>query len=74
MENVMKGIGALVVLFLVIALVGIVIALPTLLIVNYLFTATVLMAVFGIPALTFWKAFWLTILCGFLFKSTSTSK
>jgi hypothetical protein len=34
---------------------------------NYLFTPTVLHATFGISQMTFWKAFWLAILTGFLF-------
>lgn len=48
-------------------------AYPTLWVVNYLITPGILIKIFGIPALTFWKAFWLNFLCGSLFKSTSTS-
>lgn len=55
-------------LIFVLALIG---AYPTMWVVNYLFTSTVLTTVFG-GALTFWKAFWLNFLCGWLVKSTCT--
>lgn len=57
----------------VICVVAVVMALPTMLIVNYVFSDAALVAVFGGP-LTFWKAFWLNFLCGILFKSSSSSK
>lgn len=47
-------------------------AIPTLLIVNYLFTKALILSVFGTPQLTFWKAFWLNFLCASLFKSNTT--
>jgi hypothetical protein len=47
----------------------------TLLIVNYLFTPAVLLTVFGVPALGFWKAFVLNLFIGtFRAVSTSTKK
>jgi hypothetical protein len=49
-------------------------ALPVYYIVNYLFSAGVLTAVFGSAKITFWQAFWLNILSGFLFKSSTGSK
>jgi hypothetical protein len=70
MEEFAKGLGVIVTFLVILTVVALLIALPTLLIVNYLFTSAVLLAVFGIPALTFWKAFWLTVLSGILFKST----
>ncbi len=33
---------------------------------NYLFTPSVLSATFGVPRMTFWRAFWLFILLGFV--------
>lgn len=73
MEDVIKIVG--VVVFAVILGVGLALlsAYPTMLLVNYLITPTVLLTVFGISALTFWKAFWLNFLCGILFKSTTTN-
>ena len=73
METIVKGVGAILFVVAILGLVAAIMALPTMLIVNYLFTSAVLLSVFGIPALTFWKAFWLTFLCGFLFKSSTTS-
>ena len=57
----------------IIALIAI-FAFPVMWIVNYLFTSTVLLTVFGTSQITFWKAFWLLVLAGFLFKSTNTNK
>jgi hypothetical protein len=64
--------GAILLLAFVVV-VAIILALPVMLIVNYLFTQSVLIYLFGIPALTFWKALWLNILCGFIFKSGSNA-
>jgi hypothetical protein len=33
---------------------------------NYLFTPSLLSATFGVPRMTFWRAFWLFILLGFV--------
>lgn len=63
----------------VVGIVGLVIgfslllAYPTMWVVNYLFAATTLKAIFGISQLTFWKAFWLNFICGTLFKRSSTT-
>jgi hypothetical protein len=75
----MEGIAKL---FAVVALVlgflalitgaGFLFAYPTMWLVNYLFTASVLTAVFGVSALTVWKAWALNILAGLLLKSTSS--
>ena len=74
MENFAKALGFVVLLLVIISFVAFVIGLPVMWIVNYLFTQQILMAVFGIPQLTFWKAFWLANLTGLLFKSSSTGK
>ena len=31
-------------------------------------------SIFHLASLTFWQAFWLNILCGFLFKSSAATK
>lgn len=41
--------------------------------INYLFTPQVLLALFGIPQMTFWKTLVLDIILGILFKSSSAS-
>ena len=63
------GIGVLVV-GLIVGL-SLLLAFPTMWLVNYLIAPSALTAVFGISALTFWKAFWLNFLAGILFKSSN---
>ena len=41
--------------------------------VNAVFTPAVIMAVFGVSQLGFIKAFWLSVLCSALFKSSGSS-
>ena len=41
--------------------------------VNYLFTPVLLTYVFGVAKITYWQAFALNVLSGWLFKSHSTS-
>lgn len=53
--------------------VGLLLAWPLMLILNYLFTPSVLFAIFGIGQLTFWKTYWLSVAAGLLFGSHSTS-
>jgi hypothetical protein len=57
-------------LLLIIALL---MALPVMWTVNYVFSDAALIAVFGAPAIGFWKALWLNFVCGILFKSSSRS-
>ena len=40
---------------------------------NYLFTSSTLYAVFGVYSFTVWRALWLGVLCGFLFKGSGSS-
>jgi hypothetical protein len=47
-------------------------AFPIMLIVNYEFTPTVLSALFGVAQMTFWRAFWLSMLINILFRDTVT--
>ena len=75
MEDILKPIGAIVVVILVFIGASLLMGYPVMWIVNYLFTPAALTSVFGIPALTFWKAFWLSFLCSTLFKNgTSITK
>lgn len=48
-------------------------AYPTMWIVNYLFTAQLLTFVFGAAKISFWQAFVLNLFFSFAFKSTSSS-
>ena len=74
MEDFAKVIGGIVLGGALLAGIAFAFAYPTLWCVNYLFTASVLMAAFGVPALTFWKALWLNVLCGLLFKGSSSKQ
>ena len=68
------------VVFAVFALVmyivlGVLFAWPTKWLVNYLFTPSVLKALFGVPHVDLWRAFALDVLCCTLFKGSAvTSK
>jgi len=46
---------------------------PLMLIINYVFTPTTLIAVIGTSQITFWKTFWLSVACSSLFKSTQVN-
>ncbi len=48
-------------------------AYPTMWVVNYLFAPPALMSVFWVSQMTFWKAFWLNFFCHYMFKGTSGS-
>lgn len=73
MEDVVKAVGSLVLIFGLVVGIALLFAYPTLWLVNYLFTPGTLISLFGIAQLTFWKAFWLNFLCSILFKSSNTS-
>jgi len=71
-----KFIAGLVVFLGIIALafgISLLMVFPVMWLINYLFTPAVLMFLFGIAKITFWKAFWLTFLTSILFKGSSTS-
>jgi NhaP-type Na+/H+ and K+/H+ antiporter len=53
--------------------IGLLIGYPVMWMVNYLFTPTALIAVFGVPKLSFWQAFTLSLLASTLFSRSSTS-
>jgi phosphate/sulfate permease len=73
MESLAKIVGAVVLVVVIVFVLSALMAYPVQLMVNYIFTDSVRVALFGTPILGFWKAFWLTSLCGFLFKGTSSS-
>lgn len=74
MGKVLTIIGAVVVAAAIIAVIALVMAIPTMLLVNYLFSKAALTAVFGTASISFWKAFWLTYFFGIAFKCSSSSK
>jgi hypothetical protein len=64
-----NGMAAVVAVIGVVIVVAALIGYPVKWMMNYLFTPTVLRATFGVSQMTFWRAFWLNILAGFLFSS-----
>jgi hypothetical protein len=61
--------------FALISGLSLLLAYPTLWLINYLFTPAVLTSLFGVAQLGVWKAWALNMVTGILFKSsTSTSK
>lgn len=63
------------VLLAIAVLAGIVLlfTFPVMWAINYVFTTSVLLALFGVPQITFWKTFVLSFVLGILFKGSSTS-
>ena len=70
----MKGVYTFALVVAISLLIGLFIAFPVMWLMNYLFTKQVLLTVFGIEQMTFWKALWLTVLCQSLFKCSDSSK
>jgi hypothetical protein len=68
MDDFIKLIGLGVVGFCIVIFVGLLQGLPVWLLWN-----AVIPSIFGLPSITFWQAIALSILCGCLFKSTSSS-
>lgn len=68
-DKLYKAIGAVV--FMVVLVIGVsfLLTLPIMWLWNWLMPV-----IFELPAITFWQALGLSILCSFLFKSTSGSK
>ena len=73
METLVKVVGAVVVALALIFVISLVMAIPTMLLVNYVLSPTALIAVFGGP-LGFWKAFFLNFLAAQLFKTSVATK
>lgn len=48
-------------------------AFPLMWLINYVFTSSVLLTLFGVPQITFWKTVVLSIVTGWLFKSSTSS-
>jgi hypothetical protein len=63
METVIKILGVI----SITALIGLIITLPVMYLWNWLMPK-----IFGLITLTFWEALGLTLLCSFLFKSSSS--
>lgn len=68
-----KLFASLVILAAIVLGISMLMAYPTMWIVNYLFTAQLLTFVFGAAKLSFWKALVLNVFFGTAFKSSGSS-
>ena len=66
-------IGALGIIALIVGL-ALLFAFPLMWLINYVFASSVLLALFGVPQITFWKTVALSIVMGWLVKSAPSSK
>ena len=69
METFLKVVGAVVVVLAIVAAIALVMTFPTMWMMNYLFTPHVLLTIFGVSQMTFWKALWLNVLIGYFFST-----
>lgn len=70
----LKVVGGMLVGIGIILLVGLLTGYPIKWIVNWLFTPSFLLMIFGVTKISFWQAFWLYAICSSLFKGSSSSK
>ena len=62
-------------IIVLVAIVLVIIAWPLMLLINWLFAPSFLLAIFGVSHLSFWQTWALMFICSVLFgKSTSSSK
>jgi hypothetical protein len=73
MDTFAAFVGTVVLMIIMVVGVALLIALPMMWMVNYLFSDAALISVFGTATIGFWKAFWLSVFCSFAFKSSSSS-
>jgi hypothetical protein len=52
---------------------GLLFAFPVMWLTNYLFAPALLLKVFGVARLTFWKAYWFSVFMSWMVKSSPTS-
>jgi hypothetical protein len=72
MEKFLAAVGAFVFAVILVTGLSLLMAYPTMWVVNYLFTSSVISGLFGVAQLTFWKALWLNYITAALFKGTTT--
>ena len=69
----MKQVLAILGIILLVVVICLAMGFPTMWLVNYLFASDFITFLFGMPALGFWKAFWLNVLAGILIKGGGSS-
>lgn len=72
MKTLATAVGTIVLAFLGFVALALLMAFPTKWLVNYLFSATFLLYIFGVAKITIWQALWLNVLTGLLFRSSVT--
>jgi hypothetical protein len=72
MKTVLASLGALVIFLAALLGLGMLMAYPTMWIVNYLFTAQLLTFVFGVAKIGFWQAFVLNMFFGTALPRTAS--
>lgn len=73
MEKFLVFLGLVVFVIAVVTGLGLLFAFPVKWLINYLFTKTLLTAIFGVEQVSVWKAFWLNVLIGLTIGRPSTS-
>lgn len=74
MEELITGLGLFVGVLVIAGLVAGIFALPVMWLLNYVFAPSVLLAVFGVAKIGFWKALGVSTLSALLFKSYNDTK
>ena len=69
MDTLVKIIGAVVLALVILLAIALLLTLPTMWLWNWLMPV-----IFGLKTITFWQALGLNILCGILFRSSTSSK
>jgi hypothetical protein len=73
MDTIAKAVGLIFLVFVFAFGIALLLAYPTELLLNYVFSDAAKVAVFGVVHIGFWRAFWTGFLASLLFKSTSTT-
>jgi hypothetical protein len=69
------AVATIVAVLFVVAIVLVIVTWPLMLLINWLFAPSLLLAIFGVSHLGFWQTWALMFICSVLFgKSTSSSK
>ena len=66
-------VGSVVLALVLVVVLAFLFAYPAMWLVNYLFAPTILIVVLGTPVIGFWKAFWLNVFFGIVFKLSFSS-
>ena len=74
MDKILKNVGAVFLIVLGAAALSLLLTYPLMWAVNWLIAPTLLLKVFGVVQLSFWRTWVLSFVCSGLFKSSFSSK